>query len=113
MREFGDRLLKLIYEKHSSVSACAMFMDMKGIAISEATLRRLTKGQWPSKKQTEMLCLFFDIEPECLLYGQCWTSKRHGYLMEGLSPRMQKMAQAAITGMLQGMSDTARDLDIR
>jgi len=113
MHTFSDRLLKLVYEKHSSVSACAIFMEREGCNINAQTLRRLTNGQWPSQKQLDMLCQFFDVEPECLLHGQCWVSRRHAYLMEDLSPNMQKIAQSAITGMLEGISTTAKDLDIR
>jgi hypothetical protein len=107
----GERLLVMIQERYSSVASCAIFMREAGLDISEQQLYRMIRGQWPSEKQVNILCDHFEIEPECLLFGQCFTSRKHGYLMDSLSPQMKNMAIALTQSVNDAVLNTLAEHD--
>ena len=99
----GERLKQIIEERYSSAASAALFMRKEGHQITEGMLYSIMRGQWPKPYQIEAICEHFDIEPKCLLFGQCYGSRRHGYLMEALSPQMQAMASDMNEAMLEVM----------
>ena len=109
----GERLLQLIEKKHSSVAAAAIFMKEVGYEINEGQLYRIIKGQWPTKKQVEMICEFFEVEEECFLFGKCYMSRKHSDLMDGLSPKMRIMAEALVEKVVETVSDKSNELGLK
>ncbi|MGH1485323.1 MAG: hypothetical protein ACRBCI_03820 [Cellvibrionaceae bacterium] len=107
----GERLLLMIQQRYSSVASCGIFMRKEGKEINEQQLYRIINGQWPSEKQLALICEHFEVEPECLLFGQCFTSRKHGYLMEALSPQMQKMAVALTHSVNDAVLNTLAEHD--
>lgn len=101
----GERLKQLIDQKYSSISSAAICMNKGEYKITSHQLYALIRGQWPTEYQVLSISKHFEVEPECFLFGRCDKSKRYSYLMEGLSPNMQKMADDMNEAMLRVMAD--------
>ncbi|MGH1441378.1 MAG: hypothetical protein ACRBBR_14785 [Cellvibrionaceae bacterium] len=113
---YGERLYRMIEEKHTSVASCAIMMRQKGYDINEQTLYRIIGNKnknLPNQDVIDIICEYFEVEPECFLYGQCLVSRKHGYLSDSLSPRMQKLAMALTDSVITTLADKSNELDIR
>jgi len=96
----GERLIQIRELNYDTVKLAVDAMNELGHEMSTNQFYALQRGQWPSKKQLAAICEFFNVQPECYLFGRCDAPDEYSHLMDGLSPNMKKLAESLVSTLV-------------
>jgi hypothetical protein len=95
----GEILTQVRCKQFKTAKEAHNAMISNGCSISYGQYCSLERGNWPTEKQMNEVCKFFEIEPNCWFLGKCEEGQKHCDILSSMSERMKKLMLA--------MADTA------